>query len=233
MTASADDLKTAAAREALALVEEGMVLGLGSGTTSERFLQLLGERVAAGLRVTGVATSDRIAQLAREAAIPLVELDDVPYLDLAVDGADEIEPITLALIKGRGGALLREKLVESAARRLCIIADGSKLVRQLGERQPLPVAVIPFGWRQTADRIAGVGGRPTLRQRDGTPVLTDDGCYILDCGFDPIADPAVLSDALKRLVGVVEHGLFVGMTWRAIIADADGVRTLTARAAVR
>jgi ribose 5-phosphate isomerase A len=222
-------LKRAAARQALALVEDGMRLGLGSGSTAELFLELLAERVKDGLRVIGVPTSERVAGLARGLGIPLVEgHDDLTRLDLAVDGADEIEPRSLALIKGRGGALLREKLVATAADRLCVIADGSKLVRALGQQAPVPVAVLPFGWRQTAERIAHLGTEPVLRRVRDRPLVTDDGLYILDCRWSPIADPAALDAALKRTLGVAEHGIFLGMTWRALVAAPDGVTVLEA-----
>ncbi len=226
MTVGPDELKRAAARQALDLVEDGMLLGLGSGSTAELFVELLGERVAAGLHVTGVPTSRRVADLAHEHHIPLVADDDLPRLDLTVDGADEIEPRTLGLVKGRGGALLREKLVATASDRLCIIADDSKLVGSLGEKVPVPVAIVPFGWQRTADRIARLGGEPILRRAGTDPLVSDDGLYIVDCRFGPIAEPGRLSEALKSLLGVVDHGLFLGLAWRAIVAGASGVTVL-------
>jgi ribose 5-phosphate isomerase A len=228
VTVAADPLKRAAALEAVRLVEDGMIVGLGSGSTAEQFVLALAERVAGGLRVTGVPTSKRVARLARRHGIPVAELEDVARIDLAVDGADEIQPRALDLIKGRGGALVREKLVATAADRLCIVADSSKLVGRLGERQPVPVAVIPFGWRQTADRIRRLGGEPVLRRAGAAPLVTDDHVLILDCGFGPIPDPPGLAAALKGLVGVVEHGIFVGLAERAIIAGDGGVRILEA-----
>ena len=227
MTDTAESFKRAAAREALSLVEDGMILGLGSGTTSELFLEVLAERVAAGLRVTAVATSRRVAEIAQGHGIEVSELQDVPRIDLTVDGADEIQPRGLKLIKGGGGALLREKLVATAAARFCVIADHSKIVSRLGERWPVPVVVVPFGWRQTAERIRSIGGDPTLRIKDGGPLVTDDGLYVLDCRFGPIADPARLATELKGLLGVVEHGLFVGIASRAIVAGAAGIQLLT------
>jgi ribose 5-phosphate isomerase A len=223
MTDSAASFKRAAAREALPLVEDGMILGLGSGSTSELFLDVLAERVAAGLRVTAVPTSQRVGDIARGRGIAVAELQDVPRIDLTIDGADEIQPRGLDLIKGGGGALLREKLVATAARRFCVIADRSKIVSRLGEHWPVPVVVVPFGWHQTADRIRGIGGDPTLRIRDGGPLVTDDGLYVLDCRFGPIADPARLAALLKGLLGVVEHGLFVGITSQAIVASEAGI----------
>jgi ribose 5-phosphate isomerase A len=232
MTDDAASLKRAAAREAVALVEDGMIVGLGSGTTSELFLEALAERVAGGLRVTGVPTSKRVAACAVARGIQVADLQDVPRVDLAVDGADEIQPRGLDLIKGGGGALLREKLVAAAADRLCIIADRSKLVSRLGERWAVPVVVVPFGWRQTADRIRALGGQPSLRYVDGSPLITDDGLYILDCRFGPIADPGRLAGALEGLLGVVEHGLFVGLAKQAIVAGEDGIEILRAEGVV-
>jgi ribose 5-phosphate isomerase A len=226
MTLNPDELKRAAAQQALDLVEDGMLLGVGSGSTAELFVELLGERVAAGLHVTGVATSKRVAELARQHGIPLLPEDDLPRLDLAVDGADEIEPRTLGLIKGRGGALLREKLVATASDRLCIIADDSKLVERLGEKVPVPVAIVPFAWQRTADRIARLGGQPTLRQAGDGAFVSDDGLYILDCRFGPISEPGRLNDALKGLLGVVDHGIFLGLAWRALVAGPSGVAIL-------
>jgi ribose 5-phosphate isomerase A len=231
MTASgavpgADPFKRAAALEALRLVEDGMTLGLGSGSTAEIFLDELGRRIRDGVRIVGVPTSKRVGELAAQHGIPLADLSDVTSIDLAVDGADEIETAALGLVKGRGGALLREKLVASSAARFCIIADSSKLVTRLGEKYPVPVAVVPFGWAQTAARIRSLGGEPTLRQAGADPFVSDDGLYILDCAFGPIADPDRLAAALKGTLGVVEHGLFLGMAERAIVAGDGGVQIL-------
>ena len=226
MTDTLDALKRGAAREAVQLVEDRMVVGLGSGSTSELFLEALAERVAAGLRITGVPTSIRVGELARLRGIPVANLEDVQRIDLAVDGADEIQPRALDLIKGRGGALLREKLVATAASRLCIIADSSKLVTRLGEWFAVPVAVVTYGWRQTADRIRALGGEPVLRMAGAAPLITDDGLYILDCQFGPIDDPAGLAAGLKGTLGVVEHGIFLGLAERAIVAGHDGIVVL-------
>jgi ribose 5-phosphate isomerase A len=232
MTDTAESLKLAAAQEAVNLVADGMIVGLGSGTTSELFVKLLSKRVASGLRITGVPTSKRVAAYASDRGIRVAELQDVPRIDLAIDGADEIQPRGLELIKGAGGALLREKLVARAASRLYIIADRSKLVTRLGERWAVPVVVVPFGWRQTADRIRRLGGEPSLRDVDGAPLITDDGLHILDCRFGPIADPARLADDLKGILGVVEHGIFVGMAAEAIVAGEDGIQILKPEGAV-
>ena len=228
MTDATASLKRAAAREALTLVDEGMIVGLGSGTTSELFLEALAERVAAGLRITAVPTSERVAGMARGRGLQVAQLQDVPRVDLTVDGADEIQPRGLDLIKGGGGALLREKLVAAAASRLCIIADRSKLVARLGERWAVPVVVVPFGWHQTADRIRRLGGEPSLRHAGSNPLVTDDGLYILDCRFGPIAEPGRLATNLKGVLGVVEHGLFIGMAQQAIVAGEGGIEILRA-----
>lgn len=224
--------KRAAARAAVREVADGMIVGLGSGSTAELMVEELALRVRAGLRVTGVPSSERTASLARSLGIPLLALDDAPAVDLNIDGADEVSVPGLALVKGRGGALLREKLVAAASHRRVIIVDESKLVTALGARHPLPVEVIAFGWPHTARRLAGIGLRPTRRkapgqtQRDGspTPYVTDGGNYILDCVTGPVSDPEPLSQAIKQVLGVVEHGLFVGMTELVIVGGASGVR---------
>jgi ribose 5-phosphate isomerase A len=223
--------KRAAARAAVAEVADAMVVGLGSGSTAELMLEELGARVRQGLRVTGVPTSERTRALALGQGIPLVGLDDVPSIDLSIDGADEVSVRELALVKGRGGALLREKLVAAASRRRIIIVDDGKLVDALGARHALPVEVIPYGWTHTARRLAALGAQPALRAGAGAaagapaqPFRTDNGNLILDCATGPIADPARFADALKAQVGVVEHGLFVGLTERVIAAGPQGVR---------
>jgi ribose 5-phosphate isomerase A len=227
MTDAADARKRVAAERAVGLVQDGMVVGLGSGSTAELFAALLGERVHQGsLRITGVPTSIGVGQLAQQHGLQVVPLEDVDRIDLTVDGADEIETGALGLIKGRGGALLREKLVAAASDQVCIIADDSKLVRRLGEKVAVPVAVVQYGWRQTAERIRQLGGEPTLRQAASSPFRSDEELYILDCAFGPIADPAALAAALKGTLGVAEHGLFLGMAQRAIVAGANGVSVL-------
>jgi ribose 5-phosphate isomerase A len=219
--------KQAAAQQAVSLVKDGMVVGLGSGSTAELFAALLGERVQQGsLRITGVPTSIRVGEIARQRGLQVVPLEEVTQIDLTVDGADEIETGALGLVKGRGGALLREKLVAAASRQLCIIADDSKLVTRLGEKIAVPVAVVPYGWRQTAERIRTLGGEPTLRLAGADPLVSDDHLYILDCAFGPIADPARLASDLKGTLGVVEHGLFLGLAHRAIVASANGITVL-------
>ena len=211
-----------------------MKLGIGSGSTSEAFIELLAERVEAGLTIAGVPTSERTAGLCMELGVPLTTLDETPRLDLAVDGADEIGP-NLALVKGGGGALLREKIVAWAADRMVVIADRSKVVDALGAFG-IPITVSAFG--STATRLAveteaeriGLTGTVTLREgRDG-PFRTDGGNFILDASFGLIGDPVALSDALRRIPGVLEHGLFLDMADLAIIAGPDGIETLEAGA---
>lgn len=217
---------------AAARVTDGMTLGLGSGSTAEAVLRALGTRVADGLAISGVPTSARTERLARELGIPVRDFDTVDRLDLGIDGADEIAP-SLDIVKGRGGALLHEKLVALACDDYLIVAADEKLVPHLGLRTPLPVEVIPFGWRQTAARLATLGCRPALRVQaepeppdaEPVPFVSDGGHFILDCGTGPIADPAALAIAIKALPGVVEHGMFLGIARRALTVDAAGVVT--------
>jgi len=218
-------------RAAANLVEPGMVVGLGTGSTARAFVRELAVRVAGGLEVVGVPTSTQTAALARDLGIPLRSLDEVERLDLGVDGADEIAP-GLELVKGRGGALLHEKMVALVCDDYAVIAAAEKLVPELGSRVPVPVEVVPFGWRQTAARLAALGVRPVLRRSPGgadedEPFRSDGGHYVVDCETGRIADPAALAAALKAMPGVVEHGLFLGLARRALIAEADGsVRTV-------
>lgn len=207
---------------AAAEVEQGMAVGLGTGSTAEAMLRALGDRIASGLGVTGVATSVRTATLANELRIPLRDLDDIDTLDLCIDGADEIDP-DLNLVKGRGGALLYEKLVARRAKRLVIIASAEKLVARLGMRLPVPVEVIPRGWSHTAGAVAALGPKPDLRLGpEGDPYVTDGGHYILDCATEPIADPVALATSLKLITGVVDHGLFIAMADLALTVDDTG-----------
>ncbi|HET6520156.1 MAG TPA: ribose-5-phosphate isomerase RpiA [Geminicoccaceae bacterium] len=230
MTSAADAWKRAAAEAAAALVGDGMVVGLGTGSTAAFAVAALGGRVARGLRIVGIPTSERTADQARSLGIPLTGFAEHRRVDLTIDGADEIEPQSLDLIKGLGGALLREKIVASASDRLVIVADEGKLVGRLGERAPVPVEVVAFGWEVTARRLADLGARAARRTgADGQPFVTDGGNYILDCAFGPIEDPAGLEARLARVVGVVESGLFVGLATEAIVAGADGVQTITRR----
>ena len=221
------DAKQRAGFKAAEFVEDGMSVGLGTGSTADWLVERLGERVREGLRVRCVPTSRRTEERARRAGITLVGLGEVPGLDLTIDGADEIGP-GLALVKGGGGALLREKLVAAAARRFVVIADASKRVEVLG-RFPLPVEVVPFGWELTARRVAAVTkAEAVLRAGEGGgPFVTDNGNYILDCLCGEIPDPARTERELKGLLGVVESGLFVGMADLAVVASDDDVEIVT------
>jgi ribose 5-phosphate isomerase A len=219
-----EDLKESAARAALDLVEDGMELGLGTGSTAARFVKAVGERVAQGLRVLCVPTSEITRVQAEGLGIPLTTLDETPRLDLTVDGADEIDD-QLRLIKGGGGALLREKIVATASDRMVVIADDSKLVARLGT-YPLPVEVVRFGLLATMRLIeaiaveTGCHGEIKLRPGPG------DAPFVVDCAFGAIPEPEVLAFALKRIPGVVEHGLFLGIADLAIVAGSDGVKML-------
>ncbi len=227
-----DEAKRAAAIAALDHVEDGMRLGLGTGSTAAHFVRALGERVAAGLKVSGVATSIATETLARAVGVPTIALEDAPALDLCVDGADEIDP-ALNLIKGAGGALLREKIVASASARFIVIADDSKTVAALGAFR-LPIEVTPFAVAFATPRIAAAlratgcdGDVVRLRcTAQGAPYMTDGANHILDAEARRIPDPAALARALKDIPGVVEHGLFLGMADLALVAGAGGVRAL-------
>jgi ribose 5-phosphate isomerase A len=217
-----DDAKRAAAVRAVDLVRPGMVLGLGTGSTAALAVEEIGRRLAAGrLRdLVGVPTSDATERQARALGIPLSTLDRHPELDLTIDGADEVDPAG-RLIKGGGGALLREKIVATASRRLAIVVDRSKLVERLGARFPLPVEVTPFGWTTHVEPIRAMGGEPVLRSRDGAPYRTDGGNYILDVRFAAgIDDPERVGAELKARVGVVETGLFLGFEPEVIVGEA-------------
>ena len=228
----AASLKDLAGRAALAHVEDGMRLGIGTGSTAEAFIRALGERVAGGLRVTGVATSERTAALCESLAIPIVTLEEMPALDLTIDGADELDS-ALRLVKGGGGALLREKIVAAASGRMIVIADASKQVKDLGAF-PLPIEINGFGMMATflairkEAALLGLDGEITLRHRGEAPFITDSGHLILDASFGRIPDPEALSSALHAIPGVVEHGLFLGLATLAILAGESGVTTLTA-----
>lgn len=216
-----DEQKQLAARWAADQVANSMVVGLGSGSTATLAVQRLGERVRQGLHITGVATSAATESLARALGIALIPFNEDTRLDLAIDGADEVDP-QLNLIKGLGGALLREKLVELAATELTIIVDQSKPVPVLGSRSPVPVEIVQFGWRRTLARIEALGCRAVPRQAGNELFLTDGGHYILDCRFGQIADPAAIASQLKALSGVVEHGLFLGLATLLVVGKAEG-----------
>jgi ribose 5-phosphate isomerase A len=219
--AEVESFKRAAAERAVELVRPGMIVGLGTGSTARYFIDGLGRKVGDGLKVLAVATSDESDRLARAAGIPIADRT-AGELDLAVDGADEIDP-ALNCIKGRGGALLREKIVAHASRRFVLVADETKLVGRLG-RGPLPVEILPFLWEATSRSIESLGGRPELRLAAGEPYRTDNGNLVLDTSFG-IVD-ASLGLALRGIPGVIEHGLFFGLARAAIIGTASGIRVM-------
>jgi ribose 5-phosphate isomerase A len=230
-----DEMKRAVAVHTVeTYIKSGLKIGLGSGSTAEMFVQELGARVIAGQlqRLTCVSTSDKVSLLAESVGLSVVDLNDVDSLDITVDGADEIDPKTFNLIKGRGAALLREKLVASTSRLEIIIADESKIVNQIGEKMPLPVEVVPFGWTHTCRRLQEIGANPLLRPLTPggdailDPFITDNGNYILDCHYHAIEFPALVSEQVKNIIGVVEHGLFIGMVDKVIIGGATGVYEL-------
>lgn len=219
-----DALKRAAAEKALELVRDGMLLGLGSGSTMRYFTEGVGRLVADGMKVRGVPTSRETAELAAECGIPIIT-ELVGEIDLAVDGADEVDP-ALNLIKGRGGALFREKLVATASKRFVVVVDESKMVKQLGAGV-LPVEVLPFLWRSSAERLAGLGLSLVIRGGEETPFITDNGNLILDVTVEGgIKSPGDFGVELKKITGVVEHGLFVGMTDTVIVAGPEGPKAL-------
>jgi ribose 5-phosphate isomerase A len=229
-----DGLKRQAAAQALEQVQDGMKLGLGTGSTAKHFVDLLGQRVAGGLRVIGVPTSEATRAQAEARKIPLTTLDEVDRLDLTIDGADELDP-ALNLIKGGGGALLREKIVAAASDRMIVIADETKWVDVLG-RFPLPIEVIPFGLAATQRAMAtafaqsGVSGQMGLRKaNDGHVFVTDGGHWIVDAHLGRIADAPRLAGLLSLIPGVVEHGLFIGLATTAVLAGAQGIRVVERR----
>jgi ribose 5-phosphate isomerase A len=229
-----DQLKRQAAAQALAHVQDGMKLGLGTGSTAKHFVDLLGEKVAGGMKVVGVPTSEATRAQAEACKIPLTTLDEIDRLDLTIDGADEIDG-ALDLIKGGGGALLREKIVAAASDRMIVIADDTKWVDALG-RFPLPVEVIPFGLAATRRAMAtafaqsGVSGQMGLRKaKDGHVFVTDGGHWIIDAHLGRITDAPRLAGLLSLIPGVVEHGLFIGLASTAILAGAQGIRVVERR----
>jgi ribose 5-phosphate isomerase A len=225
----AEKLKRLAAKDAVDLVENGMVLGLGHGSTTRHAVDIIGERVRSrALRnIIGVPTSEFTRNQAQTLGIPLATLVEQPVLDLAIDGADEVDP-DLNLIKGLGGALLREKIVEIAARRFVVIVDDSKLVQRLGTRGPLPVEVTQFAWEAHLRWLASLGCQAELRREaDGAPFVTDNGNYIIHCSFpEGISDPAALGRTMIERPGILEHGLFLGMATQVVVAGKNGVRKI-------
>jgi len=214
------------AARALESVGDGSIVGLGSGRAALAFVRALGAKVqGGGLRVRGVPTSEETARVAREVGIELIGLEDCDSIDVTIDGADEVDP-HLDLIKGYGGALVREKVVAAASQREIILVGDEKLVPQLGARGILPVEVIPFAVAICRKRLAALGCRPQVRQRDGQPFVSDGGNYILDCGVEPLADPRALDAAIRDIPGVVGTGLFLGIADQVLVGTATGVREM-------
>lgn len=219
--------KQQAGTAAAQLIENGMTIGLGTGSTATFLVHALAQRIQQGLHIVGAVSSSEVTkELASNLGIPITTLDAYPDLDLYIDGADEIDP-QLNLTKGGGGALLREKIVASSARRFVVIADVSKQVTQLGQSFPVPIEVIPFAATPVHNRLTALGASVQLRQLGGKPFITDSGNIILDCTFGPIANPAELDTRLHSIVGVVETGLFLGMAAQAIIGGPEGVQTVS------
>ena len=228
MQQTRDELKRRAAERAVEFVQNGHLVGLGTGSTVRFVLLALGERVRAGLEITGVATSLETERMAREFGIPLRTLNEVEKLDLAIDGADEVDP-RFNMIKGGGGALTREKLVACAADRRVIVIDEQKMVHTLGLRFPVPVEILPFAWAMASRHLAGLACVPNLRQRNNKTYETDNNNYILDCQFSGIGEVAQLEKAIKLLPGVVESGLFVGLCDVLVIGFDDSVEVRYSR----
>lgn len=223
-----DELKRQAAETAVAAIQSGMVVGLGTGSTAVHVVRAVGRMLQDGRLhdIVAVPTSEATAQEAERLHIPLTTLDDCPVVDVGIDGADEISP-TLDLIKGLGGALLREKIVTIAASWFIVVADDSKKVSRLGTQAPVPVEVIPFAHRSVQDYLSSLGARPVLRLHNGQPFITDEGNIILDCHFQGgIDDPVQLAQAIKQRPGIVEHGLFLGMAKTAVVASTSGIEVL-------
>lgn len=221
-----DEQKGQAAARAVEEVKSGMVLGLGSGTTMDFVLGALAARIKSGLEIAGVPSSERTAEEAKRLGIPLADFAVHRRLDLTIDGADQIARGALDLVKGMGGALLREKMIALASERMIVVADRSKLVDKLGGATPVPVEIVVFGWERTLDRLKAMGATPRLRQAEGKPFVTDNGNYIADCGFADIPDPTELDLGLRSLFGVIATGLFCGLASTAIIGTDNGVEIL-------
>jgi ribose 5-phosphate isomerase A len=225
-----EEEKEAAGRAAAKLVREGDIVGLGTGSTAYFAVVALGERVKAGLKIIGIPTSVHTADLARAVGIPLTTLDEHPEIDITIDGADEVDP-KLNLIKGGGGALLREKVIATASKKMVVVADFGKVVAVLG-KFPLPVEVIAFARTVVERKIVSLGGSPKLRTKaDGSPFVTDNGNEILDCSFGKIEDPPALAGELSGTPGVVEHGLFIGLAKVAVVARGTAVEEIRAKRA--
>ena len=221
-----DQWKKAAAEAAAKLVESGMVVGLGTGSTAAFAVSAIGRRIVEeNLRIVGIPTSERTADQARSLNIPLTTFAEYTEIDLTIDGADEVLTGPLYLIKGHGGALLREKIVAAASKRMAVIADETKIVERLGSLVSVPVEVVPYGWQATQKKLIQLEGKPAMRLgADKKPYVTDGGHYILDCAFGPMQDPKEIAHHLDHVVGVVEHGLFLKYASEAFIGGSQGVK---------
>jgi ribose 5-phosphate isomerase A len=223
-----NEWKKAAAESAAQLVEDGMVVGLGTGSTAAFFVEALAHRISSkSLRIIGIPTSERTAGLARNLKIPLTSFAEHSRIDLTVDGADEVELGTLSLIKGYGGALLREKIVAAASDRMVVVVDETKVSEKLGTLASVPVEMVQFGWQVTLKRLCALGGNATLRLgADRTPLVTDGGNYIADCAFGPMENPKETAHHLDHIVGAIEHGMFLGFAREVIVGGRNGTKTL-------
>ena len=222
-----DRWKAAAAQAAAVLVENEQIVGLGSGSTALLVVSILGQRVSDGLRIIGIPTSAQTEREARRLGIPLSTLAEHDHINVTVDGADEVDAGSLNLLKGRGGALLREKIIASVTEHLIIVVDETKLVDRLGVHSGVAVEVVPYAWHETARKLQNLGASLVRRTtREGQPFITEGGHYILDCGFGAIDDPEQLQRQLDQTVGVVEHGLFLGMASRVVVGGVSGVHML-------
>lgn len=221
-----DSMKRAAAVRAVAEIEDGMVLGLGTGSTVAFAVEALAVRVEKGLCIAAVPTSEQTATLARRLRVPLTSFAEHGHIDLTIDGADQVERRTLHLVKGLGGALLREKIVASASNRMIVIVDETKLVDRLGGHTLLPVEIVSFGWQTVVDRLSAIGCAPRLRLVGEKPFMTDGGNYIADCAMAELTDPAALEARLAAIVGVVESGLFVNLASKIVVGRPKGVEVI-------
>ena len=226
LSSGQDGPKRAAALRAVEEVEDGMTVGLGSGSTAAFAVEALAARIAKGLRVVGIPTSEKTAALARRLGVPLTSFAQRRRIDVAIDGADQVARFTLDLVKGLGGALLREKIVAAASDRMIVVVDETKLVDHLGGKTPLPVEIVTFGWQSVLDRLAVSGCAPRLRMSAEKPFTTDGGNYIVDCAIAELPDPAALEARLSAIIGVVESGLFIGLASKIVVGRATGVDVL-------
>ncbi|WP_336760417.1 ribose-5-phosphate isomerase RpiA [Asaia sp. VD9] len=225
------ELKREAATHAIAYIEDGMAVGLGTGSTAKFMIDALGERVRReGLKIRAIPTSEASAAQAQSLNIPITNFSDDPYLDVAIDGADEVQTGSLFLIKGRGGALLREKIVAVSARKFIVIVDESKIVKDLGTHMPVPVEIIPWGWERVENLLRKTGAKSCVprRKEDGSLYMTDNHNIIIDCDYERIEEPRALADRIISITGVVDHGLFLDITSEVLVAGASGLQRLTA-----